>query len=55
MTMTKKQIAILSAATVVTFAARRMLELAKLARNDAAISAATKALTAVEAVMADRS
>ena len=54
MTMTKKQLAVLSAATVVIFAARRMLDLAKLARNDAAILAATTAITAVEEVTADR-
>lgn len=55
MSATKKQIAILSAATVVIFAARRMLELAKLARNDAAIMAATTAIKAIEAVMDGRS
>lgn len=54
MNVTKRQRAIQSAAIVVIFAARRMLELAQHARSDAAIQAAVTAIRAMESIMTDR-
>jgi len=54
MNITKRQRAIQSAAIVVIFAARRMLELARQARSDAAIQAATTVIAAMESIATNR-